>query len=78
MELEKIRKEIDRLDGEILRALNRRLELASDAGRLKRNIEDPEREAEVLRNVLARSTGLLDRDFSGALYDTHFAPLRYS
>jgi len=68
MELEEIRKEIDGIDREILRALNRRFELALLAVKLKQHIEDPVREAEVLRNVLAHSTGLLDPTFSGALY----------
>ncbi|MFH0816815.1 MAG: chorismate mutase [Methanobacteriota archaeon] len=68
MELELIRKEIDRVDTEILGALGRRFELALLACRAKEKVEDHEREAEVLRSVRAKSIGLLRPDFTGALY----------
>jgi chorismate mutase len=68
MKLEDIREEIDAIDREILRALNRRFELAVLAGKLKPQVEDPIREAEVMANVLAHSDGLLDKEFTRELY----------
>jgi prephenate dehydratase/chorismate mutase len=68
MELEGIRKEIDKIDLEILHALNKRLELAVMARRHKDRIEDGSREAEVLKRVKAQSRGLLGHEFSGGIY----------
>lgn len=68
MELEGIRKEIDKIDLEILHALSKRLELAVMARRHKSRIEDGSREAEVLDRVAKQSRGLLGHDLSSGLY----------
>jgi len=68
MELEGIRKEIDKIDLEILHALNKRLELAVMARRHKTRVEDGSREAEILQRVMRQSRGLLGHDFSSGLY----------
>ena len=69
MSLDTIRSQIDRLDGEILRLLHQRMELALRAGRQKPAIFDPQREAEVIEHVVAASTSLIDEPFVRALYD---------
>ena len=60
-ELEKLRREIDRLDGELVRLLNERASLAQQAGRLKEGAPAyrPEREAEILRRVSEAGGGPL-------------------
>ena len=60
-ELEKLRREIDRLDDELVRLLNRRASLAKEIGGLKNGAPAyrPEREAEVLRRVSQASAGPL-------------------
>jgi chorismate mutase len=54
--LRRVRDEIDRLDSEIAALLMRRLEMASVAGRLKKEVLDRTREREVLAKV-AEMTG---------------------
>jgi chorismate mutase/prephenate dehydratase len=60
-DLEALRREIDRLDEELVRLLNRRASLAKEIGALKNGAPAyrPEREAEVLRRVSERSAGPL-------------------
>jgi len=60
-ELEKLRKEIDRVDDELVRLLNRRASLAQQVGALKNGAPAyrPEREAEVLRRVSEAGAGPL-------------------
>ena len=50
--LKRVRDEIDRLDSEIAALLMRRLEMASVAGRLKKDVLDQKREREVLAKDL--------------------------
>ena len=69
MSLEKIRSQIDRIDGELLRLLHQRMELALRAGRQKLAISDAQREAEVMEHVVAGCTALIDEPFVRALYD---------
>ncbi|HEY2435136.1 MAG TPA: chorismate mutase [Vicinamibacterales bacterium] len=63
-DLEDLRKRIDLLDESLVRLLNARAACALEIGRIKREmgvaIYQPEREAEVLRNVEAHNTGPLD------------------
>lgn len=58
------RKQIDRIDQEILRLLNERARHALEIGRLKKErglaAWAPEREAEILRNVVEANPGPLD------------------
>ena len=62
--LQRLRAEIDRLDGELLRLLNQRAQLGADVCRLKRAaglpICDPEREAEVIGRARQANRGPLD------------------
>ena len=60
-ELEKLRAEIDRLDDELVRLLNRRAALAQQAGHAKNGAAAyrPEREAQILKRVAEASAGPL-------------------
>ncbi len=59
MKLEKLRKSIDRIDGEILNLFLKRLELCKEIGKLKKNEKLPvfhsERENEILSKVKEKS-----------------------
>jgi len=63
MGLKEIRKNIDSLDSEILKLLNKRMELVLMAKKFKTKIEDNEREKELLSRVGRRSTGLISAEF---------------
>ena len=64
-DLEDLRNRIDLLDQSLVRLLNARAACALEIGRVKREmgvpIYQPEREAEVLRNVQAVNNGPLDQ-----------------
>ena len=64
-DLEDLRRRIDLLDASLVKLLNARAACALEIGRLKRDlglpIYQPEREAEVVRNVQAANTGPLDQ-----------------
>ena len=70
--LEKLRKGIDRVDQEILKLLNERASLAIEIGKEKKdrnvNCYSPEREKEVLENVLRQNPGPLPNDALKGLY----------
>lgn len=68
MSLKKIRENIDLLDSEILKLLNDRMEQALMAKRFKSQIEDTEREKEVLDRIRANSTGLINAEFIEKIY----------
>ena len=65
MNIEYWRAEIDEVDSELLRLLNRRARLAAKVGRLKRAsglpLVDPDREILVLRRLQKANTGPLDQ-----------------
>jgi len=65
MNIEYWRAEIDEVDSELLRLLNRRARLAAKVGKLKRVAGlpyiDPEREVRVLRRLQQANTGPLDQ-----------------
>lgn len=67
-----IRRELDRLDREILAAMNHRAELAQQIGQLKhadaKCVYDPEREVEVLRNVTEANAGPLSAESVRAIF----------
>jgi len=69
-ELAKLRREIDRLDDELLRLLNRRAALAQQAGALKNGAPAyrPEREAEILRRVCEAGDGPLSAQRIAAVF----------
>lgn len=64
MKIEDWRAEIDELDKELLRLLNRRAHLATEVGLLKRSagiaIADPRRERDVIDRVCCANAGPLD------------------
>jgi chorismate mutase len=70
--LDALRSEIDALDREIVRLLNRRASLGLEAGRAKardgRPIADTEREREVMVRVAMANDGPLPQDALLALY----------
>jgi chorismate mutase/prephenate dehydratase len=67
-----LRRQLDRVDREILAAMNRRARLAQQIGRLKQTgrqgVYDPRREAEVLRRVAEGNAGPLSDDAVRAIY----------
>ena len=72
-DLDDLRKRIDLLDESLVRLLNSRAACALEIGRLKREmgiaIYQPEREAEVLRNVQRVNNGPLDQDAIKRLFE---------
>lgn len=72
-DLEDLRRRIDMLDEHIVRLLNARAACALEIGRLKREmavpIYQPEREAEVLKNVQDWNTGPLDEQAIKRLFE---------
>jgi chorismate mutase/prephenate dehydratase len=70
--LDDLRAQIDELDGQIVRLLNRRARLGLEAGQAKsrdgRPIADGEREREVLVRVAMANDGPLPQDALLALY----------
>ena len=58
------RKQIDKIDQELLRLLNQRSRCAQEIGRHKKGlglpVRSPERESEILRNVVKANSGPLD------------------
>jgi chorismate mutase len=68
-----LRDEIDRIDGELVRLLNRRAEQALEIGRLKSllqmEIYQPAREEAVLRHVRRANPGPLDGDAVARLFE---------
>ena len=72
-DLEDLRKRIDLLDESLVRLLNSRAACALEIGRLKREmaipIYQPEREAEVLKNVQRVNTGPLDQEAIKRLFE---------
>jgi len=72
-DLEDLRKRIDLLDESLVRLLNARAACALEIGRLKREmgvpIYQPEREAEVLRNVQSVNNGPLDQPAIKRLFE---------
>ncbi len=71
-ELELLRSQIDELDREIVKLLNRRARLGMDAGRVKARgglpVGDADREREVLVRVAMANDGPLPQDALLALY----------
>ena len=68
MSLEEIRKNIDSLDSQILQLLNNRMEQVLLAKKFKTEIEDNEREKEVLDRIEKNSTGLINAQFMEKVY----------
>ena len=72
-DLEDLRKRIDLLDESLVRLLNARAACALEIGRVKRDmglpVYQPEREAEVLKNVQAINNGPLDQPAIKRLFE---------
>ena len=71
--IEELRGRIDVIDEQLVRLLNVRVACAVEVGRLKHEaglpIYQPEREAEVLRNVQRVNNGPLDQDAIKRLFE---------
>jgi chorismate mutase len=80
--LKEKRKEIDRLDRELLSLLNQRLRTALEIGKVKRKmgqkIHDPFREQEVLRRLALRNRGPLKRKDLEKIFQTTMEVCRKS
>lgn len=68
MELDELRWKLDRVDAEILKLLERRMELALRTRRFKTEVEDPARQATVIGSVKRQSRGLLRTDFTERVF----------
>jgi len=68
MELKELRAKIDRLDSEILKLLGKRMEYAVMTRRVKKSVDDPVREKEVLESARKHSKGLIRPEFSEKLF----------
>jgi len=68
MDLDDIRKKIDRVDIEILNRLHLRTELALLSRRLKGYVVDEDREKQVLENVKRTARRLVDPSFAESLF----------
>ncbi|MGC9965619.1 MAG: prephenate dehydratase [Syntrophobacteraceae bacterium] len=79
-ELDKIREEIDALDSELLRLLNRRMELAIQVGRIKLSkcipLFHPEREALISHRLSKLNPGPLSEESLFSIYREIFAASR--
>ncbi|QCT94472.1 prephenate dehydratase [Caminibacter mediatlanticus TB-2] len=78
--LKELRKKIDEIDNEILRLLNKRMEIVKEVGKLKNNtnapIYRPEREKEIinrLTNLSKKEGGILSKDEIEAIFLEIFA-----
>jgi prephenate dehydratase len=69
MDLNEIREEINRVDYEIVKLLNKRLEMALRAKKFKAQVVDKEREKQVIENVQKIPLKLVEKDFSTKLFE---------
>ncbi|NOZ12600.1 MAG: bifunctional chorismate mutase/prephenate dehydratase [Acidobacteria bacterium] len=67
MDLEEVRRQIDRIDFEVLSQLNRRMELALTSRKFKNKVLDKEREHDVLQKATAYAHGQVSPEFSRKL-----------
>ncbi len=70
MDLDEIREEINRVDYDIVKLLNKRLEMALRAKKFKAQVVDKEREKQVIENVQKIPLKLVEKDFSTKLFET--------
>ena len=68
MDLKKVRQRIDRIDYEIVKLLNERIELGLRTRKLKPAVEDKEREKEVIENVEKIPLKLVRKEFTKQLF----------
>ena len=78
--LAEIRREIDRIDSELLKLLEERTNFALEAGTAKvalgRPVHDPEREAQLLARISAHGAGALSPEDLQALWELLMAATR--
>lgn len=71
-EIEKLRKQIDNIDDEILELLNRRTNIAIEIGKIKRrknsNFYSPEREREIIQRLISINKGPFPNDALKVIY----------
>ena len=72
MDLNEIRGTIDRIDSEILKLLNDRMEQAMLAKRFKSSIEDLDREKVIMEKLKNSATPLLENEFKEDIYKLIF------
>jgi len=72
MELAKLRKQIDKIDKQIIEILNKRAEFSLDIGNIKRkgklSVYSPDRESDVYKKVVGRNKGPLPQEAIQAIY----------
>lgn len=68
MDIKKIRKNIDKIDSDIVKMLNSRMELSMMTKRFKDNIEDSSREEEIYLAIKQKANKLISEDFLKSLY----------
>lgn len=69
MELNELRTKIDRIDSELLNLLGKRMEYALRTKRMKKSVDDPTREKEVIDSARKQSKGLIRPEFSQKLFE---------
>jgi len=69
MDLQEIRKRIKRLDYDVVKLLNQRMELALRSTRLRENPVDEEEEKDFRENIRNFADGLVDKEFLDILFD---------
>jgi len=68
MEIEKVRKEIDQIDAEIIQLLNKRMETALRTKNLKEGVEDAKREEEIIKKLKETPMGLIRGEFTERIF----------
>jgi prephenate dehydratase/chorismate mutase/prephenate dehydratase len=76
MDLKQIREEINRVDYEIIKLLNRRLEMALRTKKFKTQVVDKEREKQVIENVQKIPLKLVEKEFSTKLFENIISECR--
>lgn len=76
MDLNTIRREIDRIDNSILHALQQRIEWGRLTLKFKKKILNPEREQAILNSLMERERSLLSSEVIEAIYQTIFTESR--
>jgi chorismate mutase len=69
MELKKFRAEIDKLDVQVLRILDKRMELALKLSKYKKDVEDKKRELEVVEHFEDFPNDFIGREFRLKILD---------
>ncbi len=76
MDLNTIRREIDRIDNTILHSLQQRIEWGRLTLKFKKKILNPEREQAILNSLMERERSLLSSEVIEAIYQTIFTESR--